>query len=83
MKQVVVTVFVVVAVQLLLHLEVHVYAMRWLVSRFAPWGEALLLPRLFPDGLLSIGALLVIKRYLTERISRAYEQAKQALLWMH
>lgn len=77
LKQVLITVLVVLAVEVVLASGVLSYLCRNVSERLLIWFRAVAIDRFFPDGLLSIGALLVIRDYMKDRIKAAVTYVRE------
>lgn len=67
-KQIVISLVVVAVVQLLIAYDFVLFARLLITQRILMLGNRLLCSRVFPDGLISIGALLIIRDYAREQL---------------
>lgn len=75
-KQILLTLLIILIIDLLRTAGVFDAIWAAFVYQTAVIGKNWILPRIFPDGLLSIGALLVLKQHLSERVKTIIESLK-------
>lgn len=79
LKHVLVTLLLIAAVELLISLGVFQRLNDYFCRKIVQISGAVLLHRIFPDGLLSLGALLVLKEYIIEKTRAVYVYLRQRL----